>query len=241
MWVLFLCLKTINGNQVNMCDILKIQTNCEELQPKKRSLFMSLTRKFLKDLGIEGDEVDKIINEHRSTVDSLRDDVDSLKAEVEKYKATEKEISDLKKSAEAAESYKAKYEEIEKNFNDYKTEVQNEKSTSQKMDAYKNLLKSAGIGDKRIDSVLKLAKVDGLIDKLEFDKDGAVKNSETISEEIKTAYSDYVEEIKEKGASTPNPPENKGGTFDSMTLAEKMAFANSNPDSAEVQKWMRGE
>lgn len=76
---------------------------------------MSLTRKFLKDLGIEGDEVDKIINEHRSTVDSLRDDIDSLKAEAEKTKAVEKELNDLKESVKASDSYKEKYEKSKRN------------------------------------------------------------------------------------------------------------------------------
>ena len=202
---------------------------------------MSLTRKFLKDLGIEGDEVDKIINEHRSTVDSLRDDIDSLKAEAEKSKAVEKELNDLKESVKASDSYKEKYEKIEKEFNDYKAEVQNEKTSNQKSEAYKNLLKSAGIGDKRIESVLKLAKVEGLLDKLEFGTDGAVKNSKAVEDEIKSVYADYIEEIKEKGPNTPNPPSNTGNTFESMTLAEKMAYANSNPDSAEVQKFLRGE
>lgn len=202
---------------------------------------MSLTRKFLKDLGIEGDEVDKIIREHLSTVDSLKDDIDSLKAEAEKSKAVEKELNDLKESVKASDSYKEKYEKIEKEFNDYKAEVQNEKSSNQKSEAYKNLLKSAGIGDKRIESVLKLAKVEGLLDKLEFDTDGAVKNSKAVEDEIKSVYADYIEEIKEKGPNTPNPPSNTGNTFESMTLAEKMAYANSNPDSAEVQKFLRGE
>lgn len=201
---------------------------------------MALTRKFLKDLGIEGEEVDKIINEHRGTVDSLKDDIDSLKSEIEGNKAIEKELNELKESVKDAESYKEKYETIKKDFTEYKAEVQNEKVSFQKAEAYKTILKNAGISEKRIESVLKLAKVDGLLDKLEFDNEGNVKNLNELESEAKTAYAEYVDTIRESGAQTPNPPAKTNNTFENMTLTEKMAYANANPDSAEVQAWMKG-
>lgn len=201
---------------------------------------MALTRKFLKDLGIEGEEVDKIINEHRGTVDSLKDDIDSLKSEVENHKAVEKELNDLKETIKDTESYKDKYDALDKKFTEYKAEVQREKVSFQKAEAYKAMLKNAGISDKRIESVLKLARVEGYLDKIEFDKDGTVKNAADIEAEVKTVYADYVDTIGESGVNTPNPPTNTGNSFENMTLTEKMAYANANPDSAEVQAWMKG-
>lgn len=201
---------------------------------------MALTRKFLKDLGIEGEEVDKIINEHRGTVDSLKDDIDSLKSEIENHKAVEKELNDLKESIKDTESYKDKYDALDKKFTEYKAEVQSEKVSFQKAEAYKAMLKNAGVSEKRIESVLKLARVEGYLDKIEFDKDGTVKNAADIEAEAKTVYADYVDTIGESGVNTPNPPTNTGNSFENMTLTEKMAYANANPDSAEVQNWMKG-
>lgn len=201
---------------------------------------MALTRKFLKDLGIEGEEVDKIISEHRGTVDSLKDDIDSLKSEIENHKAVEKELNDLKESIKDTESYKDKYDALDKKFTEYKAEVQSEKVSFQKAEAYKAMLKNAGVSEKRIESVLKLARVEGYLDKIEFDKDGTVKNAADIEAEAKTVYADYVDTIGESGVNTPKPPTNTGNSFESMTLTEKMAYANANPDSAEVQNWMKG-
>lgn len=172
---------------------------------------MALTRKFLKSLGIEGEEVEKIIKEHTDTVDGLKDDIDSLKAEAENHKAVEKELNELKGQLSKGNSYKEKYEAIKKEYEDYKANIDSEKASSKKADAYKAMLKEAGISEKRLESVLKLAKVDGLIDKIEFDEEGKVKDSDSVKKSISTSYSDYIENIKEKGASTPNPPAKNGG------------------------------
>lgn len=202
---------------------------------------MALVRKFLKDLGIESDAIDSIIEEHRKTVDSLKDELDKLTSEVAANKEVKKELDELKKAAEENDSYKEKYEDTKKKFDEYKAEIAGEKELSKKVDAYRKALKEAGVSDKRIDSVVRLAKADGILDELEFDGDD-LKGRDKVLESIKDAYGEYIETKSTAGATVPDPPtKTNPNTFESMTLADKMAYANANPDAPEVVAYLKGE
>lgn len=200
-----------------------------------------MTRKFLKELGIESDNIDKIIEEHRGTVDILKDELDSAKAEIAKAKAVETELNALKDEMKSKDSYKEKYDSLKEEFANYKAGIDTEKKEAAKLDAYKAILKESGISEKRIESVLRLAKADGFIDELEFDGEN-VKDLAKIKETIKKTYGDYIEKKSQEGADVPNPPAHDNpNTFKDMTLADKMAYANANPSAPEVVSWLKGE
>ena len=202
---------------------------------------MSLTRKMLKDLGIESEAIDKIIEEHRGTVDSLKDELDSLRTEAESVKSLKKEIEELKEAAGGKSAAEDELSKVKAEFEQYKADVEGEKITSKKSDAYRKALKEAGVSEKRIESVLKLAKVDGLVDALEFEGD-EIKDAKKIAETIKSNYAEYIESVKQVGSDVPQPPvHGNPNTFNDMSLADKMAFANANPNDASVQSWLKGE
>lgn len=179
---------------------------------------MAFTRKMLKDLGIEGEVIDKIIEEHRGTVDSLKDELDNLRAEIDSAKDIKKELDKLKEESQKKDSYKEKYDDLKKEFDKFKADTEGEKVTARKSDAYKKALKEAGISEKRIESVMRLAKADGFIDKLEFDGEN-VKELDKIKDTIKNTYGDYIEHSTVVGADTANPPSNSGNGS-KMTKAE---------------------
>lgn len=179
---------------------------------------MSFSRKFLKDLGIDSEIIDKVIEEHRGTVDSLKDELDSLRTEIEAGKDIKKELDELKEKSQKDTTYKTKYEDLKKEFDNFKANVDGEKVSAKKSEAYKKALKDAGISEKRIESVMRLAKADGHIDAIEFDGDN-VKDADKISEKIKQAYGDYIETSTVVGASTANPPSNSNSGA-KMTRAE---------------------
>lgn len=179
---------------------------------------MAFTRKMLKDLGIEGEVIDKIIEEHRGTVDGLKDELDNLRAEIDSAKDIKKELDKLKEESQKKDSYKEKYDDLKKEFDKFKADTEGEKVTARKSDAYKKALKEAGISEKRIESVMRLAKADGFIDKLEFDGEN-VKELDKIKDTIKNTYGDYIEHSTVVGADTPNPPSNSG-SGSKMTKAE---------------------
>ena len=58
----------------------------------KESIYMALTRKLLKGMGLSDEQVDTIIEAHTDTVDGLKADVSKYKSDAEKLAGVEKEI-----------------------------------------------------------------------------------------------------------------------------------------------------
>lgn len=175
---------------------------------------MSLTRKALAAMGIEADKVDQIIEMHAETVDAIRADRDALKDEVKKYKAdsdklaaAEKELSELKDKAGQPDAYKEKYDKLKKEFDTYKGEVTAKETKEAKTKAYRDLLKEIGVSEKRLDAVLRIADLDSF--ELE---DGKIKDVDELKTKAKEEWSDYIVSESAKGAKTPTPPRNTGGT-----------------------------
>ena len=177
---------------------------------------MALTRKMLSAMDIDSAKIDEIIAAHTETVNALKEERDSFKASAEKLTATQKELEELKgKVADGnKDSYKVKYEalveekkNLQSEFDKYKADVSAKESHSAKVDAYKGLLKEAGISEKRIDSVLKVSDIDAI----ELDENGKVSGSDNILDSIKSEWSDFIVTNSEQGAKTPKPPQSTGG------------------------------
>lgn len=177
---------------------------------------MAITRKLLKGMGLTEEQQDTIIEAHTDTVNGLKADVDRYKADAEKLPGVQKELDDLKGKGD--DGYKDKYEAEHKAFEDYKTSVAAEKTTAAKEKALETALKKVGIADKRLQSVARLCKGDGLLDKLELDDKGSIKDSDKLEASLKESYSDYIVTTSTHGANTPNPPANSGGA--KLTMAD---------------------
>lgn len=158
---------------------------------------MALTRKALKAMGITDEQVDSIIEMHTETVDGLK----AYKADAEKLVEVQKELDALK--AKGDDGYKEKYEKEHKAFEDFKNEQSAKESKAAKEKAYRELLISAGVSEKRVDSVLKVSD----LSKIELE-DGKVKGAEELTNTIKTEWADFIVSTQTKGAETHNPPAN---------------------------------
>ena len=177
---------------------------------------MAFTRKMLKAMGIEEEKIDEIIDAHREVTDALKEDRDKYKADAEKLTEIQKKYDDLKNEVDGKEDdpYKEKYEKEHKDFEDYKKTVEGERTKANKTQAYKELLKQAGVSDKRIDSILKVTA----IDEIELDDEGNNKDSDKVVENIKSEWSEFIVTESQRGAGTENPPRNVGGS--KMTKAD---------------------
>ena len=89
-----------------------------------------------------------------------------------------------------------------------------EQIKASKTKAYKELLKKAGVSDKRIDSVLKVTA----IDEIELDDEGKIKDSDKVVENIKSEWSEFIVTESQRGAGTENPPRKVDGS--KMTRAD---------------------
>lgn len=186
---------------------------------------MSLTRRFLASKGIEADVIEEIITAHTETVNGLKDKLD----EAEKYKAKAEQYDEAKKELDALKDEVTKngdYEALKKEFDNYKADVEAKAARSKKEEAYKEILKDAGIPEKHYAKILKYSDVDGV----EIGKDGKIKTAKELLESIKEEWGDHIETKFQSGVKTPTPPGSTGGG--KMSKEEIMKIK----DSSERQK-----
>ena len=183
---------------------------------------MALTRKFLKGMGLNDEVVDSIIEAHAETVDGLKADINKYKGDAEKLPTVQKELDDLKAAGDGG--YKEKYEKEKKAFEDFKT-AQTAKETRQaKEKAYAEFLKSVGVSEKRIPSIIKVTDLDSV--ELEGDK---VKDADKLTESVKTEWAEFIESSNTTGANTNTPPANNQTPAAPKNIAEALrAKMNSN-------------
>ena len=189
---------------------------------------MALTRKFLAALGIDEDKAEQIITAHAETVDGLKAERDKFKTDAEKLPAVESELNTLKEKMAGEDPYKDKFEKVQKEYSEYKKDVEAKATTAKKENAFKAMLKEIGIPEKRIESVLKVSDVA----KIEFDDEGKVKDGEKLKEGLKTEWTDFIPTTKTEGTKPATPPANGGKT--TMTKEQIRAI----PDAAARQKAM---
>ena len=165
---------------------------------------MAFTRKFLSALGIEADKVDEIIQAHTEVTDALKEDRDKYKADAEKLPAVEKELKELQEKTAGEDPYKDKFNELKKEFESFKADVEAKAITAKKEAEFRKILKEIGIPEKRIDAVLKVSDVN----KLELDEEGNVKEGEKLKESLKSEWSDFIATTKTEGVQSATPPSN---------------------------------
>ena len=175
---------------------------------------MALTRKFLSAMGIEDDKVDEIITAHTDTVNALKEQRDKYKEDAEKLPTIQKKLDELEAQNDKEDPYKEKYEKLQVEFDTFKEGVENEKIKAKKNKMYRELIKKAGVSEKRIDAIMKVTNIDNV----ELDEKGEIKDADKITENIKKEWADFIVTESQKGADTTTPPTSTGGT--TMTKEE---------------------
>lgn len=164
-------------------------------------------------MGLEDDKVEEIITAHTETVNALKEQRDQYKEDADKLPILQKKVEELEANQNKEDPYKEQYETLQKEFDDFKAEIESEKAKAIKEKAYRALIKDAGISDKRIDSIMKVTNIDDI----EMDGD-TIKDADKVKESIKTEWSDFLVTETQQGASTSKPPATTGGT--TMTKEE---------------------
>lgn len=203
--------------------------------PTKERSEMALSRKFLSALGIEGDKVDEIIIAHSETVDGLkkerdaaRKDAETYKADADKLPAVQKELEALKEAAEkeGGNAWKVKYDALKEEndklkgeYDEFKKETAAKETKNAKEKAYRELLKEAGVSEKRIESVIKVTD----LNRFELDNEGKIKDSDNATKQIKTEWADFITKEETHGADTATPPAQQSGGNPQTSRAAEIA------------------
>lgn len=179
---------------------------------------MALTRKYLAALGIEADKIDEIISAHSETVEGLKAERDQYKKDAEKLPDVQAKLDKASADLKEAAPYKEKYDKEHEEFETFKNEQTAKETKEKKTEAYKELLKEAGVSDKHINAVLKVTN----LDEVELDDKGKVKDSEKKIESVKEEWSDFITTTEKKGADTATPPAGSGDAPAGSSEARKI-------------------
>lgn len=181
------------------------------------------TRKELEAMQLTAEQISAISERHGNSITAMRDDYES-------------QIASLKTDLEKAQSEKGDFEEklqkSQKDFEDYKANKDAEYIKSQKVAAYKALLKDAKISEAIHDDILGLTNLDDL----KLDKDGKIKDSEKLTESLTEKWSKFVVKETTQGAdpsnhSNVNPAPNvtKADILKIKDTAERQQAIAENP------------
>lgn len=200
----------------------------------------------LQEYGVPAENLDKAAEDfcavHNTTLDAIKEERDTYKADAETLAAVQKELSDLKAAGDGGLSVlQEKYNTLEKEhkklgreYEQYKSDQTAKETRAAKEKAYRATLKELNISEKRMDTVVKAAHADGVIDGLELDENGAIKEVDKLKETIKTDWADFIVNVTTRGANIPYPPTNGPGIKHTMTKEEIMSIK----DTATRQKAM---
>lgn len=183
--------------------------------------FEKVVRKHVNDDGnIPADSI-------QALVQSIQKTVGEGFVPVDRYNAKKTQVEELQTKVEESEGLQGKYDKLKNEFDTYKGEQEAKETRTQKQDAYKEILKKAGIPEKRFAVILKTVDLDDL----KLSSDGKLENQDKVEKSVKEEWSDFIVTTQETGVNSANPPANSGGKT-TMTKKEIMEIK----DTAERQK-----
>lgn len=166
------------------------------------------------DGSIPPEAVDKLAQAVSSSVGREFVEKERYSKKLEEIETLKTEKQTAEDSVTTAEKWKTKYQALKDDFESYKGEQTKKEARSAKEKAYRELLKQAGVSEKRIDAVLRVSDVDSM----ELDENGIIKDAEKLTESIKNEWADFIQTTTTQGAQTATPPANRGTV--TMTKAD---------------------
>lgn len=176
---------------------------------------MALTRAMLKGMGLNDEQISAIIDAHTETTNGLKEERDKYRADAEKLPNIQKELDEMKKDGG---DWQKKFEDEHKAFDDYKKGVESERTMTNLRNAYKKLLTEQKVGEKHIDSILRVTD----FSKMKL-KDGAFENADELISNIKKDWSGFIATESEKGAKVETPPSDGNKTTPHTGRAAELA------------------
>lgn len=190
---------------------------------------MAFTRKFLKALGLEDTAIEQIMDTHIEVVDGLKEQLKTLQAKAETVDNLQKQLEEA-----TAEDWKAQYDAVKKQFDDYKADQSSKATRQAKEAALAAIAKEVGISEKRIPAILKATDIDSY----ELGEDGTITDRDGAESYFKTEWADFIVTTGAKGADTSTPPAGGmgGKSLSEMSLDERMKLKAEHPEQYAKMK-----
>ena len=199
---------------------------------------MALTRTILEAMGIEEKKIDEIISAHAETMSALKQQRDSYKAQADELAEVQRKLDEANETIKANDSdaWKVKYDAIKEEYENYKSDISAKETTRAKQAAYREVLKAAGVSEKRIDSIIRVSDIDSV----ELDESGKIKEADKLTESIKNEWADFIVSTNTQGANTATPPANSKKSFSREDI-DKMSPDEINKNWETIKNSLKGD
>lgn len=175
-----------------------------------------LNEALLNQIGVPGEHIQAIMDGHAATVNGIREEIELYKTEAEDLRNASAKLQAAEEKIEAIKGidWKACFEEVQADFEAYKSERTAQSLEQKREDAYRDLVQNI------VTSLSLPAKVGGLLLKphvkgrydLTLNAMGELKHAEAIEREIRLEWSEYgkkQEAITEKSSALQRIREGK--------------------------------
>lgn len=186
---------------------------------------MALTRAMLKGMGLTEEQVSAIIEEHTNVTSALKEQVKEYKDDAEKLPEVQKELDNLKKDTSASD-WEKKYNDEHSAFEKYKTDIDNKEKSEKIKSAYKKLLSECKVGEKHLDSILRVTDFSGM----KLGEDGSLDGVEDLKKQIGVDWSGFISTKETKSSGNPETPPG-GGDPDSKNTGRAAELAAKYHDN----------
>ena len=206
-----------------------------------------MDRQFLKSLELEPETIDKIMDEHGSSVNSVKEQLNSKKDELKQLKSErdslKEKVRDVEDSEDTINSLRSKYDEAKDKIAEYEKQVQNNKLDKE---IIKNVQDAYDVDD-----------VLNYLDrsKFEYDDEGNISNFDDVLNAVRESKPHYFNTqssgaVNNDNDTNPNDnqaPNNQGGDNNHNNQSQGVQYAtgktngSGNPGSNDFealgQKW----
>lgn len=159
----------------------------------------------LKANGIDGEVVDTIAETIKAEIPKEFVSKAQYSKKVNLIDELNTTIADLEAKT-GTDEYKSKYEALEKEYNDFKTSIETEKTNATKSSTLREQLKAEGFNEKMI----KLLEKNFDLENIEIEED-KIKGWEDMIKPIKEEYADFIPKETQTGNPPATPPTNVSG------------------------------
>lgn len=191
-----------------------------------------MKRQFLKDLELDSEVIDKILDEHGSTVNSLRDKLSTKDDEVKTLKSErddlKDQVTDVKDAQDKINSLQSKYDEATKERDNLKSQIQ-----SNELD--KQIIKNVQDAHD-VDDVLNFINRESF----EYDDDGNITNFDDVLNSVREKKPHYFNgDVSPQGDPDPqDPPQPQGSDLQYGTGKGQGAGTTGKNDFVAMgEKW----
>lgn len=189
---------------------------------------MALTRSFLKAMGLNDEQVNSVIEAHTDTIDALKKERDDWKGKAETVETLTRERDEaVEKLSKAGDVQK-----VQKEFDDYKQQVEDERKYAVDTSDLLDIANAAGIRRPRWQEI---AARDFDRSKIKRGEDNAITNRDELIEVMKSSNADFIATTDTKGVPPANPPTGGGQAFTKADI-EKMSTEEINKNWEAISK-----